>query len=372
MSEAFIVAAQRTPVCPRDGAFARIEVADLGASAMTALLTAAGCAPHQIDDVIVGNALYGGGNPARNCSLAAGIPDNRPAMTLDTQCCAGLDAILMAAALVREGQADLVIAGGVESFSRSPLRLRRPIGGAEEPAPYTRPPFAPWPERDPDPFQAAADFARARAIARGAQEAFACDSHQKAGRADLSGELTQVAGVSLDPFTRALSLAACARLPVLAGGGDHVVTAATAAVEADAAAFVLVASPAGAARLGVQHVCRMASGARIGCGSEAPLLGAQLATGKALANGARKPVVAEIMEAFACQAMGAIADLELAPASVNRGGGALARGHPIGASGAILAVRLFHELSRESTGATGLAAIAAMGGLGSALVLERV
>ncbi len=371
MSHAFIVAAKRTPVCPRNGAFRALETSELGAVAITALLQAAGCPPSEIDEAIVGNALYGGGNPARVIALAAGLPENRPALTIDTQCCAGLDAIMLAATLVQAGRAELVIAGGAESFSRSPLRLRRPLELRGQPIEYQRPPFAPWAERDPDPFAAAAAFADARRYARAAQEAFACESHRKARCADQGGELAALAGINCDSFMRALTPAACARLPALAGAKDHAVTMATAAVEADAAAFVLVASERAAAKLAPVHACRIAGASRMGCAPEMPMIGAQAAAA-ALPLTGRTLAVAEIMEAFACQAMGAIADLSLDADIVNRGGGALSRGHPIGASGAILAVRLFHELAREASGAAGLAAIAAMGGLGSALLLERV
>ena len=369
MRAAFIIAAKRTPVCPRNGAFRTLAVSELGAGAIGPLLDVAGCAGDEINEIIVGNALYGGGNPARVIALRAGLPERLPTLTIDTQCCAGLDAILLAATLVQAGRAEVVIAGGAESFSRSPLRFHRPLESHVAPAEYQRPPFSPWPSRDPDPFAAAGAFAEARRIARVEQEAFACDSHRKARSADHGDEFASLAGVDRDAFARALTPAACARLPALAGLGDYAVTAATAAVEADGAAFVLVASEAAASRLGAAHACRIVAGARVGCPPDAPLLGAQLAAGKVMAANT-KPVV-EIMEAFACQAMGAVADLALDEAMVNRGGGALSRGHPIGASGAILAVRLFHELAREAPGAAGLAAIAAMGGLGSALLLER-
>src|SRR5690606_38544343 len=111
------------------------------------LLAAAGLAAEEVDEVILGNALYGGGNPARLALLAAGIPECRSALTIDSQCCAGLDAIMLAAARIRAGEAQVIVAGGVESFSRAPIRQRRPAVPGEAAVPYDRPPFTPWPER---------------------------------------------------------------------------------------------------------------------------------------------------------------------------------------------------------------------------------
>src|SRR5262249_42621098 len=177
---AFIIAARRTPVAPRGGALSEIDVAELAAAPMRAVLADAGLAPAAIDDVILGNALYGGGNPARLAALLAGICEDTPALTLDTQCCAGLDAVLLAATRVAAGEAEAIIAGGVESFSRAPIRMRRPTNKDEAPQEYARPPFTPWPERDPDMIASAAALARTLGIARAAQEAFAVESHRKA------------------------------------------------------------------------------------------------------------------------------------------------------------------------------------------------
>jgi acetyl-CoA C-acetyltransferase len=167
---AFIVAARRTAVAPRGGALASVEVAELAAASIRAVLADAGLAPEQVDDVILGNALYGGGNPARLAALLAGLPQDMPALTLDTQCCAGLDAVMLAATRVAAGEANAIIAGGVESFSRAPIRQRRPTNKDEAPREYARPPFTPWPERDPDMIAAAAALARSRTDPRGAGE----------------------------------------------------------------------------------------------------------------------------------------------------------------------------------------------------------
>jgi acetyl-CoA C-acetyltransferase len=374
VSAAYIVAARRTAVAPRNGAFKAVESDELGAAPIRAVLSDTGLAPESIDDVILGNALYGGGNPARLAALRAGLPDRVPALTIDSQCCGGLDAVMMAADRVASG-ADAVIAGGIESYSRSPLRARRPRHADEAPQPYDRPPFAPWPERDPDMIAAAATLAQAFAIARDRQETFAIASHRKTlDRPAGAGEIVALAGLSRDAFPRALTAALCSRLPPLAGDAMFGVTRATVAVEADAAAAVLVVSETMLRRLDGPHPLRIVAGTR--CGGDPAMPGAApIAAAKALL--ARQQVspdtiaVAEIMEAFAAQALACADGIGVAESALNRGGGGLARGHPIGASGAILAVRLWHEMQREAPGALGLAAIAAAGGLGSALLVTR-
>lgn len=374
MSAAYIVAARRTAVAPRHGAFRAVEVADLAAAPVRAVLADVGLESDGIDEVILGNALYGGGNPARVAALQAGAPEHVPALTIDSQCCAGLDAIMLAAERVACGSATAIVAGGVESFSRAPLRLRRPRRPMEAPEPYDRPPFTPWPERDPDMIEAAGNLATALGVTREAQEAFAVESHDKALRHRASStEIVAVADTVADTFSRPLTAALCCRLPLLAGDADHGVTSATVAVEADAAAAVLVVSEAMLSRLGATRPLRIVGGGRRGGDPTQPGLVPIAAARELLQRhgiGAADISVAEVMEAFAVQAMACVEGIGLAPEAVNRGGGALARGHPIGASGAILAVRLWHEMQREAAGAKGLAAIAAAGGLGSALLME--
>lgn len=373
VSGAYLVAARRTAVAPRNGAFKAVEADELAEAPIRAVLSDAGVAPEAIDDVIFGNALYGGGNPTRLAALRAALPDRVPALTIDSQCCGGLDAIMMAADRVASGGIDAVIAGGVESVSRAPLRARRPRQADEAPEPYERPPFAPWPERDPDMIAAAATLAEAFDIRRESQDAFAIASHRKAVESPPAlQEIVPLAGLSRDAFPRALTEALCSRLPPIAGDEMFGVTRATVAVEADAAAAVLVVSEAMLQRLDIARPLRVVAAAR--CGGDPAMPGAApiAAAQKLLAAQRIAPVriaVAEIMEAFAAQAIVCAERIGVVPSALNRGGGGLARGHPIGASGAILAVRLWHEMQKEAPGALGLAAIAAAGGLGSALLV---
>lgn len=351
-----LIAARRTAVVPRGGAFARLSLEDLAAPVLIACLADAGIAPHRVDEVILSNALGAGGNPARRVALAAGLRETVAGLTTDRQCAGGLDAILLAKALVDSGAADIVLAGGVESYSRRPLRQKTdPDGGA--PVPYDQAPFTPWPDRDPDMAAAAEALARRLGIPRDRQEAWAAHSHAKAVAADPSAEIVPLNGTVHDAFPRVVTSRLLAKAPILAGS----ITAATAAVAADAAAVCLIVSD----RIARGRGLALLGGATLGGNPEEPGL-APVAAIRRIWHGERLQQ-AEIMEAYAVQALAVIDGAGFDPQIVNPGGGGLARGHPIGASGAILAVRLFHGLR---TG-RGLAAIAAAGGIGTALLVER-
>lgn len=359
---AVILAARRTAVVPRGGAFARLSLEELGAPVIAAVLADAGLPPDAVDEVIAANALGAGGNPARRVALAAGLPERVPGLTIDRQCVGGLDALLLARALVDGGAARVVLAGGVESYSRRPLRLATdPDGGP--PVPYDQPPFTPWPDRDPGMTEAAAALADRLGLSRTAQEGWAADSHARAMAAGAQG-IVPLAGQGRDPFARALHPGLLARAPVLAGS----ITAATTAVAADAAAFVLVVAD----EMARPGALRLGPGRTLGAAPEEPGLAPVPAIRAVLQEAGLRPAdlaQVELMEAYAVQAIacaqGALKGLD--PARINPAGGALARGHPIGASGAILAVHLFHGLQAGF----GLAAIAAAGGLGTALIVER-
>lgn len=358
---AMILAARRSAVCPRGGAFAALSIEGLGAPVLQAVLADAGLSADAVDEVIVANALGAGGNPARRVALAAGLPDRVAGLTIDRQCAGGLDAILLAQALVDSGAAQVVLAGGIESYSQRPLRLRPdPAGGP--PVPYDQAPFTPWPDRDPDMAAAAAALADRSAIDRMDQEAWAVDSHAKALAMADWPEIVPINGASRDAFARNLTPAIAARAKPMIG----TITPATTAVAADGAAFVLVISDKLAAGRGM----RLLGGVTLGGNPEEPGLVPVAAIKAILARLNLSPqdlTMAEIMEAYAVQAMACTAGAGLDVRAVNPGGGALARGHPIGASGAILVVRLFHGLRSG----LGLAAIASAGGLGTALIVAR-
>ena len=360
---AWIIAARRSAVVPQGGAFARLSIEEVGVPVLLACLADAGITPDRVEEVILSNALGAGGNPARRMALAAGLPERVAGLTIDRQCAGGLDAILLARALVTSGSAEIVIAGGVERWSRRAMRLATdPDGGL--PVPYDAPPFTPWPDRDPAMTSAAAALADRLGISRARQEAWAVESHAKA-RANPPSGIVPILGVSRDPFARALSLAVAARAAALAGS----VTLATTAVAADAAAFCIVVSDRVAQSLG-QSPLRLLGGATLGARPDEPGLAPLAAIAATLERARLAPAMiarAEVMEAYAVQAIACVEGAGLDPARVNPQGGALARGHPIGASGAVLAVMLFHGLGTGH----GLAAIAAAGGIGTALLVGR-
>jgi acetyl-CoA C-acetyltransferase len=361
-----IIAACRSAVVPRGGVFAPLSLDALGAPVLRAVLDRAGISPDQVDELIVSNAIGGGGNPARLISLAAGLPEHVAGLSIDRQCAGGLDALLLAKAMVDSGAADVVVAGGVESYSRRPHRLRTFADGSP-PEPYDQPAFTPWPARDPNMAVAADALSAAFGITRTAQDEWAINSHAKAIASRPSpDEIVVLQGQTNDPFTRRMTPALAARAKTISGS----ITAANMAVAADGAAFCVVVSEQMRRTLGVDGIAIL-GGATKGGTPELPGIAPLAAIKDALTKtGVRNKDIerAEVMEAFAVQAIACVQGANLDPVRVNLGGGALARGHPIGASGTINAVRLFHELRTQ--GGTGLAAIAAAGGIATALILR--
>ena len=358
-----IIAALRSAVVPRAGAFSHLPVHDLAAPVIQSVIGKAGIEIDQVDELIVSNALGAGGNPARLCALAAGLPVGVAGLSIDRQCVGGLDAIIRAADMVDAGRARVVIAGGAESYSRRPLRMQSKHG-ADIGVAYDRPAFALEPEFDPDPHVSMASLASLHEISRDEQEAYAKQSHQNALDANnhLTHEIVEIAGMNRDLYARKLSSQVMAKAPVLAG----TVTAATAAVAADGAAFVVVV--ADDFETIVSRFLSIGPALTIGSAPEHPALAPIPAIKGVLSKHGDTIDRVEMMEAYAVQSMAYIDGAGLEVDTVNQCGGALARGHPIGASGAILAVRLFHDLKPAQSG---LAAIAAVGGLGSAVIFER-
>lgn len=363
MTHSYIIAARRSPVAPRGGALSSLTLDELAKPVLDALLADAGITPDEIGELIVSNALGAGGNPARIVALGAGWPERIAGLSIDRQCAGGLDALILGDALIRSGHHDIVVAGGVESYSRRPLRSRTFTDGSP-PEPYDQAQFTPWPDRDPDMAEAANALAQSRNISRAAQDAWAIASHAAANRP--APEITTVAGLSHDPFTRALTQRHCDKAPRISGA----ITAANMAVAADGAAFVVMVSERIAHSRGLPAAAFLA-GATIGGDPTLPGLAPIAVINAILDQTKTDPNMlqsAQIMEAFAVQAIACQEGANIPRGIVNRRGGALARGHPVGASGAILAVQLFHDL--RGTGGTGLAAIASAGGLGSAVLLR--
>lgn len=381
-SPALIAAWARSAVAPVGGAFRSLQAHEIGAPVLQSLLQRAGIRPQAVDAVILGNALAAGGNPARMLALAAGLPDRCAALSVDTQCCSGLDAVAMAVGLLASGQASVVVAGGVEAWSRAPLRHIRPLHAGEAPVAYERPAFAPDPARDPDLLESAADYAAQQGHTRVQQDAYALHSHQRAldSQSFLSGEIVAINGLQHDAYPRALTQARAARMPVAvqrAGAGDCSVSTLAISTKADGAALVLLATPRACKELGLTAHAAWLASASVGADPCAPLLAAQAATQAALQRAgllhAHALQAVELHDAFAVQGLSFCKALGLEPAAINRRGGGLARGHPIGASGAIALVRLLANLQHDAApGARGLAAVAGAGGVGAATLVERL
>lgn len=386
---ALIVAWARSPVAPLGGAFGKLSPHELAAPVVQALLRRAGLDPQDVDAIVAGNALGAGGNPARLVGLAAGLPERCASYSIDTQCCSGLDAVSLGVGLIAAGQASIVVAGGVEAWSRAPIRMHRPRHPGEEPEAYERPAFAPDPQRDPDMLVSAARHAQQQRHTRAQQESYAIRSHQRAlEHRDLTrAEIVPIAGVERDLYPRALDAARAARLPAIVKAAapglevsseqpDCSLSALTVSVKADGAAFVLLASPEACDRLGLCGKAEWVGATSAGGDPGTPLLMAASAARQALDRaGIASPQElhsVELHDAFAVQGLSFCQALDLPPERLNRLGGGLARGHPIGASAAIALVRLLADLWREGApGDLGLTAVAGAGGVGSAAVLRR-
>lgn len=366
---AYIVAAARSVIAPKGGLHAHTSLHAMGAPALLAAWKARHAAskqshfPQEPDLVILGNALAAGGNPARVCSLAV-FSESVPALSIDTQCCAGIDAIALASHAINAGNAHAVIAGGVESFSQAPLRARATKQGVQF---YEQAQFAPWPQRDPNVLTAAQAFAEAHKISRPEQEAYAIESHAKALR------FAAAARVLTDSYTRALTQRACARFAPLVRNNACSITAATVAPQADGAAALLVVDRQLARNF--PFFAQIIAHVQSGCDPTQPALAGVIAAKKLLGRLSKKDRqrirCVEVMESFAAQAIHTQRELGFDSKCVNAHGGMLAMGHPIGASGAVLVGNLFYRLMNEPVGSLGLAVIPAAGGLGSALLIRR-
>ena len=369
----------RSAVAAHGGGFNALQAHDIAAPVLQALLARAGLAPTAVDAVVLGNALGAGGNPARMTAFAAGLPDACAAFSIDSQCCAGLDAVAVGVGLIRSGQASVVVAGGAEAWSRAPIRQVRPRHAGEPALAYERPPFCPDSARDPDLLVSAAEYAWREGFTRVAQDAYAVHSHQQALAhvSELMDEIVPVAGVFADSYPRVMTADRAARLPVqVAAGPEHALSPLAISARADGAALVLLVREDACARLASPPKLAWQAQVSLGGDPATPLLAAALAVSAVLAKAGIKDAQAlaniELHDAFAAQGLGFCRALGLAPSHINRRGGGLARGHPIGASGAVALVRLLADLAREAAvGDLGLAAIAGAGGLGSAVLVSR-
>ena len=378
-----IAAYARSAVVPVGGAFKHLHAHELGAPVLQALLQRASLPASAVQAVVLGNALGAGGNPARMLALAAGLPQRCAAYSIDTQCCAGLDAVALAASLIASGQADVVVAGGAEAWSRAPLRATRPLHAGDAPVPYERPPFAPDPNNDPDLLLAAARYAAAQGHSRATQDACAAASHARAlaSQAHLAKEIVPIESVTQDAFPRALTERQLTRFPAIAHTDaalddatrtDHAVSTVAISPKADGAALVLLMSEAACARYSISPRAQWLGHQSLGGAPAMPLVlawDAAKALLQARGLGFADLAAIELHDAFAVQSLSwevLLHQRGVRPDLLNHHGGGIARGHPIGASAAVALVRVLADLEAAPVGRLGLAAVAGAGGLGSA------
>ncbi len=379
-----IVAALRTPVGRVRGVLAEVEPARLAAPLIRRILDDLGLPAERIDDVILGNAANCAGNLGRLAALEAGLPVSTPGLTIDRQCGAGLEAITLAARLIQSGAGSFYLAGGTESASRAHIRLRPPTIPGEEPHPIKRSRMAPDEIGDPDMGVAAENVATACGISRERQDDFALESQRRAVAAQAAGRFsreivpieTTVGTVATDECPRAnASLETLQRLkPVFVTDGT--VTAGNACPINDGAAMVLVTSLAEARRLKLSFALEFIDATTAGVHPDLLGLGPVPAMAKLKARNPTLDVDAvdfiEFNEAFASQVLGSLDQLDISPERVNLDGGAIALGHPYGASGAILVVRLFTQMLAARQETEGLAMMGIGGGMGGVALLRSL
>ena len=367
-----IVAASRTPIGTAGRSLAGLAANDLVAPLLAAL--AAGRGP--VDEVVLGNCMGPGGDVARVATLQAGLGHDVPALTVDRQCASGLAAVVTATTALRSDPGT-VVAGGVESASTAPWRFWPPAGG-REPVRYERAPFAPAEIGDPDMGVANDLFAQRCGVTRQEQDEYAARSHARAHATLRAGgfddEIVEVGGVTRDERPRVgLTAERLGRLrPAFLDGGT--VTAGNSCGVNDGAAAVVVVDAGTHARTALPGL-RVLATATTASDPRSPGYGLVPSTRQALARAGLSLDdidVVELNEAFAGQVLACCAELGLEPERVCPEGGALGLGHPWGASGAVLVVRLFSQLVRQSGGRYGLASIAAGGGQGVAIVVEAI
>jgi len=383
MPEAYIVDAVRTPTGKRGGGLAGVHPADLGAAPITALLERTGVDPAAVDDVVFGNVdSIGGqaGDIARTAWLAAGLPEHVPGTTVDRQCGSGQQAVSFAAMGVMAGVQDLVVAGGVQQMSQIPISSAMTMA---EPLGFTDP-FSGstgWVERygtqEVSQFRGAEMIAEKWDISRDAMEEFAFNSHEKAitaideGRFDA--EIAPLGECTMDEGPRrGGSIEKMQQLAPLVEGGR--LTAALASQISDAAAALLIASEAAVAEHGLTPRARIHHMSVRGDDPIYMLTGPIPATAHALDKTGMSIDdfdLFECNEAFASVPLAWMAEHDIPAEKVNVNGGAIALGHPLGATGAKLMTTLLHELDRTG-GRYGFQTMCEGGGQANVTIIERL
>ncbi|RSZ61416.1 acetyl-CoA C-acyltransferase [Corynebacterium hylobatis] len=399
MTTAYLVSGRRTPVGRYGGALSSVRPDDLAALTIRAVIEDAGIDPEAVDEVILGNANGAGEenrNVARLAWLLAGYADTVPGITVNRLCASGMSAIALATAMVESGQADIVVAGGVESMSRAPWVMEKPASAFARPGEvfdtsigwrFVNPVFAAQEKTTFSMPETAEEVARVCGVSRADADAFAAESQRRAAAAIEAGNFTpeivpveitdrkgNVTVVDTDEGPRAgTTTEVLAKLrPVVAGG--EVVTAGNSSSLNDGASAILVVSEAAVEKYGLKARAKVVANANAGLAPEVMGLGPVPATQKVLQRAGWNiggVDAVELNEAFATQSLACIRQLDLDPTKVNAWGGAIALGHPLGSSGSRITITLLNRLEQEG-GQRGIATLCIGVGQGSAIAIERV
>ncbi|USK61377.1 thiolase family protein [Peribacillus asahii] len=385
--DAVIVSAVRTAIGRQGGALATVPAHVFGAEVLKEAIKRANITPDMIDDVILGNVLSGGGNIARLTALQAGLSLELPGITVDRQCGSGLNAINLAAQAIRAGDGDIYIAGGTESMSQAPYLMNRPTKAySAAPPAFRKSQLSPKEIGDPPMGITAENLMKKYEITREEQDAFSLRSQQRMAAAMQEGRFDeQIVAIEISNrkgeltiFNRdehprpQTTLDALAKLPpaFLEGGS---VTAGSSSGLNDAASALVIMSREKAEQLGLNPLATIREYAVAGVDPNIMGIGPVPATKKVLEKSrlALDDIdLIEINEAFAAQVIACDRELQMNPEKVNVNGGAIAHGHPLGATGAILATKAIYEL-RRSQGKYALITACIGGGQGIATIIER-
>jgi len=382
MAEAYIVDALRTPVGRRGGGLGGIHPADLGAHVIREIVGRNEIDPLAVEDVVFGCVDAIGpqaGDIARTCWLAAGLPEEVPGTTVDRQCGSSQQAVHFAAQAVMSGTQDVVLAGGVQNMTMIPISSAMTVAqpmGFDDPFTGSEGWVARYGTQEVSQFRGAEMIAERWNITRDDMEAFAVESHERAIRARDAGfferEIVPLAGVSADEGPREPNWEKIRSLPTLVEGGR--ITAAMASQISDAATAVLVVSERALEEHGLTPRARIHHLSVRGDDPimmlSAPIRATEYALGKAGMTIDQIDAV-EINEAFASVVLAWLKETGADPARVNPNGGAIALGHPLGATGTRLMTTLLHELERTG-GRYGLQTMCEGGGQANVTILERL
>ena len=385
VGSAYVVAARRTALGRLGGLHRSRRLEELAGPLIVSALKDCDIRPDAVDAIMLGNASAGG-NPARIVGLAAGLPDRAAALTFDSQCASGLEAILHAAHRVALGDAEVVVAGGAEALSTAPWRIAKPKGMHQLPRFLGLEPSSESDDTEESrPFEASEALAKRLAISRHDQDAYAVRTHLAASAARdakrFVGEIVALrmeADEARDQSAGEPGIEDLSRLPPFSPPNGTLTAGNTSALH-DGAAVTVVVSERVWGEIGKPAALRFVAGSTLGVApdaeAEAPLRAAERVLTRAAGIDRGRIGQVETSEASAAQAIALARGLGIDVGLLNPDGGAVARGHPLAAAGALIVVRLFTRMARQrkdGSAKLGLATQGAVGGIGAAALFEAV